>query len=167
MAAGIPQNRLAETGAQPDGCFYIQHAAEVIGKRQLDLTIDPPPDIVVEVDLSTDSRGKFSRYATLGVPELWRYDGQRLTMYYLTGAEYTEASASLAFPPASLAHKSVAVSGRPAASLPAGAQAHPTANRYKHASSALLHPRNRSSNTSRSGASILIWAKSGCPGLSR
>ena len=89
---------LRETGAQPDGCFYIQHAAQIIGKRQLDLTLDPPPDIVVEVDLSTDSRGKFSIYATLGVPELWRYDGLSFEMYHLTEAGYVESPTSLAFP---------------------------------------------------------------------
>lgn len=92
------KRELRETGAQPDGCFYIQHAAEIIGKRQLDLTIDPPPDIVVEVDLSTDLRGKFTIYATLGVPELWRYDGLSFEMYHLTETGYVEAPASLAFP---------------------------------------------------------------------
>jgi Uma2 family endonuclease len=92
------KRELRETGAQPDGCFYIQHAAEIIGKRLLDLTIDPPPDVVVEVDLSTDSRGKFSIYATLGVPELWRYDGLSFEMYHLTEAGYVEAAASTAFP---------------------------------------------------------------------
>ncbi len=92
------KRELRETGAQPDGCFYIQHAAEIIGKRQLDLTVDPPPDIVVEVDLNTDSRGKFSIYATLGVPELWRYDGLSFEIHHLTETEYVEATESLAFP---------------------------------------------------------------------
>lgn len=92
------KRELRETEAQPDGCFYIQHAAQIIGKRQLDLTIDPPPDIVVEVDLSTDSRGKFSIYATLGVPELWRYDGLSLEIHHLMETGYVEAPASLAFP---------------------------------------------------------------------
>lgn len=92
------KRELRETGAQPDGCFYIQHAAQIIGKRQLDLTIDPPPDIVVEVDFSTDSRGKFTIYAALGVPELWRYDGVSFEMYHLTETGYVESRASLAFP---------------------------------------------------------------------
>ncbi|MGH9936377.1 MAG: Uma2 family endonuclease, partial [Blastocatellia bacterium] len=89
---------LRETGAQPDGCFYIQHAAQVIGKRQIDLSTDPPPDIVVEVDLSSQSLGKFSIYAALGVPEIWRYDAVAFEMWRLSGQEYVEASASRAFP---------------------------------------------------------------------
>jgi Uma2 family endonuclease len=92
------KRELRETGAQPDGCFYIQHAAAIIGKRQLDLAIDPPPDIVVEVDLSTDSRGKFSIYTTLGVPELWRYDGLSFEMYHLTETGYVKSPTSLALP---------------------------------------------------------------------
>lgn len=92
------KREMSATGAQPDGCFYIQHAAQIIGKRQLDLSVDPPPDIVVEVDLSTDSLGKFSLYATLEVPELWRYDGVLFEMYHLVGAQYQEAHTSRAFP---------------------------------------------------------------------
>lgn len=92
------KRELREVGAQPDGCFYIQHAAQIIGKRQLDLTIDPPPDIIVEVDLSTDSRGKFLIYATLGVPEIWRYDGTIFAIHHLVGGHYQEDDASRAFP---------------------------------------------------------------------
>lgn len=92
------KRELRATGAQPDGCFYIQHATQIIGKRQLDLSVDPPPDIVVEVDLSTDSLGKFSIYATLEVPEIWRYDGVLFEIYHLADGQYEEAQASQAFP---------------------------------------------------------------------
>jgi Uma2 family endonuclease len=86
------------TGAQPDGCFYVEHAAHIIGKRQIDLASDPPPDIVVEVDLSSDSLSKFPIYASLGVPEIWRYDGATFEIYHLSGADYSLSPVSRAFP---------------------------------------------------------------------
>jgi Uma2 family endonuclease len=84
-------------GAEPDESFYVQNAARVIGKRQIDLTVDPPPDIVVEIDLTTESLRKFAIYAALGVPEIWRYDGQRAQMYQLVDGAYVEAPASRSF----------------------------------------------------------------------
>ncbi len=70
---------------EPDACFYVQ-TASVIGNRiQIDFAVDPPPDIVVEVDIYHDSRDKFSIYAALGVPEIWRYDGQELSIHILQG----------------------------------------------------------------------------------
>ncbi len=92
------KRELRETGAQPDGCFYILNAEKIIGKRVIDLSSDPPPDIVVEVDLSSGSLGKFPIYAALGVPEIWRYDSAVFKMYHLVGQEYLEAGASRAFP---------------------------------------------------------------------
>ena len=89
---------LGEAGAQPDSCFYIQHAAHIIGKRTLDLTVDPPPDIVVEVDLSSRSFGKFPLYAALNIPEIWRYDGTLFEIYHLSPSGYVAALASRAFP---------------------------------------------------------------------
>jgi len=61
-------------GAEPDSSFYIQNAARIRGKREIDLTQDPPPDLVVEIDITSSSLNRFQIYATLGVPELWRYD---------------------------------------------------------------------------------------------
>jgi hypothetical protein len=96
--AALLKRELRETGAQPDCCFYIRHAAQVIGKRQLNLHADPPPDIVVEVDLSSQPLSKFAIYAALGVPEIWRYDTVAFEMWRLSGQEYVEAPASRAFP---------------------------------------------------------------------
>lgn len=64
-------------GTEPDTCFYVQNAVRIIGKRSLDFNIDPPPDIVVEIDVTNASQSKFPIYAALGVPEIWRYDGSR------------------------------------------------------------------------------------------
>ncbi|MPY90845.1 MAG: Uma2 family endonuclease [Luteitalea sp.] len=85
-------------GAEPDTCFYVQHAAQVVGKDDLDLAVDPPPDVVVEIDVSHSSARKLAFYAKLGVPEVWRFEEPRASMYHLTGTDYTEAQASLAFP---------------------------------------------------------------------
>lgn len=65
---------------------------------QIDFSIDPPPDIVVEVDLGHDSLSKFPVYSALGVPEIWRYDGEFMTIYHLVEQRYLTTSASLALP---------------------------------------------------------------------
>lgn len=96
-SATYRQKRLAK-GAEPDTCFYVQNAARIIGKRTIDLEVDPPPDVVVEIDTTNESLSKFHIYAAFGVPEIWRYDGERAYIYHLTSQVYAEANASLAFP---------------------------------------------------------------------
>ena len=85
-------------GAEPDTCFYVQSASQVIGKRRINLDTDPPPDVVVEIDLSSGSLYKLPIYAALGVPEIWRYDGETTHFYKLTGENYEVIQNSLAFP---------------------------------------------------------------------
>ena len=85
-------------GAEPDACFYVQSAAAIGNKIQLDFASDPPPDIVVEIDVAHDSLAKFPSYAALGVPEIWRYDGKALTIYRLHEDEYRNVESSLALP---------------------------------------------------------------------
>lgn len=85
-------------GFEPDSCFYIQHADQIAGKKRLDLTIDPPPDLVVGIDITHPSLAKLPIFAAVGVPEVWRYDGERVRMLGLTGDSYTERTQSLAFP---------------------------------------------------------------------
>jgi Uma2 family endonuclease len=85
-------------GVEPDTCFYVQNAARIIGKRSRDFDTDPPPDIVVEIDLTNASQSKFPIYAALGVPEIWRYDGHQAYFYHLAGEQYIEMSYSRAFP---------------------------------------------------------------------
>jgi Uma2 family endonuclease len=85
-------------GNEPDACFYVQ-TADAIGNRvDIDFAIDPPPDIAVEVDIHHDSQDKFSIYAAFGVPEIWRFDGQALTIYLLEQDRYHEAETSAALP---------------------------------------------------------------------
>lgn len=85
-------------GFEPDACFYIQHAAQVRGKDELDLDIDPPPDLVVEIDISHGSLDKFPLYAAVGVAEIWRWNGEEVTVYGLDGVEYNAREASLVLP---------------------------------------------------------------------
>lgn len=85
-------------GAEPDTCFYVQNARAIIGKSKIDLRRDPPPDVVVEVDLSSASTAKRDFYAHIGVPEIWRYDGRRLQILQWTASGYVETSHSPAFP---------------------------------------------------------------------
>jgi Uma2 family endonuclease len=84
-------------GAEPDESFYVKTAEAIIGKRHIDLTVDPPPDIVVEIDSTNDSLWKFSIYAALGVSEIWRYDGKQAQIYRLVDEAYVESSSSGSF----------------------------------------------------------------------
>lgn len=88
-----------ERGFEPDSCFYIQNEERVRGKARFDLTVDPPPDVVLEIDMTSSSLNKFPIYARFGVPEVWRYDGERVVIFELGGEGYAEAAESAALPP--------------------------------------------------------------------
>ena len=82
---------------EPDTCFYIQNESQVRGK-QIKLPNVPPPDLVVESDYTHSSLNKFNIYASLEVPELWRYRKQTLEVYQLIEGKYEQTGKSLAFP---------------------------------------------------------------------
>lgn len=83
-------------GIEPDDCFYIQNHAQMIGKDRVDLSIDPPPDLAIEVDVT--SRTQLDAYQALGVPELWRYEEGTLRIDVLVDGEYRESEISPTFP---------------------------------------------------------------------
>lgn len=85
-----------ERGFEPDSCFYIQNEERVRGKARFDLTVDPPPDVILEIDMTSPSLNKFPIYARIGVPEVWRYDGERVSIFELRDARYVEVSESIA-----------------------------------------------------------------------
>lgn len=85
-----------EQGVEPDDCFYIQNHALMIGKDRIDLTVDPPPDLAIEVDVT--SKTQLDAYQSLGVHELWRYDNNKLQIYVLINGKYVESAVSLTFP---------------------------------------------------------------------
>jgi Uma2 family endonuclease len=82
-------------GFEPDSCFYLAHAETVRGQRRIDLATDPPPDLVLEIDITHPSLDKLPIYAAVGVPEVWRYDGNRIVLYGLTTQGYEELNVSL------------------------------------------------------------------------
>lgn len=86
-------------GFEPDSCFYIQHEAQMRGKTNIDLTVDPPPDLVIEVDMTRGSLNKLPLYAQIGVPEVWRYDGERVRIHTLVAEDYVEVGSSRALSP--------------------------------------------------------------------
>ncbi len=87
-----------DRGFEADSCFYIQNASRVAGKRKLDLTTDPPPDLVVEVGLTSSAVDKLDIYANLGVPEVWRCRAYAVRILRLVSGRYEESLSSLAFP---------------------------------------------------------------------
>ncbi|MBI4263726.1 MAG: Uma2 family endonuclease [Acidobacteria bacterium] len=100
------KRRRVAKGTEPDACYYVTNAARIIGKRRIDLEVDPPPDIVVEIDVTNESVSKFSIYAALGVPEIWRYDGKMVHFYERSGDAYrgiTESRFLAGLTPAMLA----------------------------------------------------------------
>jgi len=86
------------SGVEPDKCFYIQNISAVKGKKRIDMNQDPPPDLVVEIDITSRSENTLQVYAALGVPEVWIYNGSRLRINRLENGEYVEGDISLAFP---------------------------------------------------------------------
>ncbi len=92
------KSEMQEQGAEPDDSFYVQNAAAVIGKDDLDLAHDPPPDIVIESDLTSSSLDKFPIYAGLGVPEIWLISKRQVRMLVLVGHQYQDAPTSSVFP---------------------------------------------------------------------
>jgi Uma2 family endonuclease len=85
------------SGAEPDKCFYIRNIAAIRGKQRL-TPEDPPPDLVIEIDITSSSRDRLQVYAALGVPEVWIYDRNSLLLYQLENEEYISRSQSQFFP---------------------------------------------------------------------
>ena len=85
-----------KAGIEPDDCFYIQNYAAMIGKKRLDMSIDPPPDIAIEVDLTSNTQ--ISAYEALAVAEIWRYANGKLSIRLLREGKYVESGVSLSFP---------------------------------------------------------------------
>lgn len=77
------RQRLQERGLEPDECYYIAHEAQVRGIEEVDLERDPPPDLAVEVEITRSALDRMAIYASLGIPEVWRYDGHSLRVAVL------------------------------------------------------------------------------------
>jgi len=94
------QRLLQGWGKEPDQSFYLAHEPQIRGKDEIDLAIDPPPDLWIEVDTRGSSRGRLPLYAALGVPEVWRYRARRDILWFgrLQDDAYLPIEQSLALP---------------------------------------------------------------------
>ncbi len=93
------KSRLKERGIEPDECYYLQNEAAVRGKDSIDIEVDPPPDLAVEIEITTRWIDRKSVYAALGIPEVWTHDGRSLTIYLLKEeGDYKISEMSKAFP---------------------------------------------------------------------
>ena len=85
-------------GFEPDASFYVAHAPRIRGLSRIDLSNDPPPDLIIEVDVARSSLDKLPIYAALGVPEVWRYRADRVYVYRLVNSSYVEVDQSEVLP---------------------------------------------------------------------
>jgi Uma2 family endonuclease len=90
------KNQAMAQGIEPDQCFYIKNESKIRGKRRLDLTVDPSPDLALEIDIT--SRTHPNIYQALKVPELWRFERGKLQINILRDGHYVESGQSLNFP---------------------------------------------------------------------
>ncbi|MEA5534103.1 Uma2 family endonuclease [Crocosphaera sp. XPORK-15E] len=97
------KHKRMEQGVEPDESFYIDNCSKIRGKTRIDLEIDPPPDLAIEIDIT--NRTLFNNYEALGVPELWRYNGKRLQINILQGKKYITSNESSIFPQFNLVEK--------------------------------------------------------------
>lgn len=88
-----------QRGFEPDSCFYVQNAARIRGTRRVDLDVDPPPDLVIEVDLTNNSIDKFPLFAKLGVPEVWRLSDGKVEILLRDADRYKLQESSHVLPP--------------------------------------------------------------------
>ncbi len=106
--AGLPLDVVASTtfkrddlerGFEADESYYIANCAAVSGLEEIDLSIHPPPDLVIEVDISRSSMKKFGIFSSLGIPEVWRYDRDQVHVFVLNSeGEYDSAEESVVLP---------------------------------------------------------------------
>jgi len=85
-------------GVDADECYYIQNEAAIRGKMVIDLMVDPPPDLAIEVDITSLSLPRLPIYRALGVPEIWRFNGERIVFLQWVAGEYQTTDRSAALP---------------------------------------------------------------------
>ena len=93
------KRRLADRGLEADECYYLANAGRISDRRRPDLDIDPPPDLAIEVEITSGLLDKIDIYAGIGVPEVWRFDGETLSVLLLgPDGTYAESETSRSFP---------------------------------------------------------------------
>lgn len=87
-----------DRGFEADEAYYIEHADAIREKEEIDLAVDPPPDLVIEIELTSSAIRKLDLLAAMEIPELWRHDGDELKLFLLDGPTYHQSSTSRVFP---------------------------------------------------------------------
>ncbi|MCU0238627.1 MAG: Uma2 family endonuclease [Pyrinomonadaceae bacterium] len=85
-------------GFEPDSCSYFKYEKQMRNKDKLDMSTDPAPDLIIEVDITSLSTNRQSIFAAFGVPEIWRFDGEKMQILQLENDKYIEIKNSLALP---------------------------------------------------------------------
>ncbi len=93
------RRRDLKRGLEPDKCFYLQNVERIRGKKEIDLLVDPPPDLVIEVEITRRAVSKLPIYASFGVPEIWLSDGRGVSILRLAAGEYKSSEQSEVLPP--------------------------------------------------------------------
>jgi Uma2 family endonuclease len=83
-------------GAEPDSSFYIKNADRIQGNK-IDIPVDPPPDLIIEVDITNSSTRSFAVYQQLGITEIWRYKNKNVKIFQLQDGDYIECEFSSIF----------------------------------------------------------------------
>jgi len=124
-AIGIETDSVASTtfrredlgrGFEADESYYIAHAVAMRAKDEIDLNVDPPPELVIEVEMTSSAICKLELFASLGIAEVWRHDGNHLRLYHLSNDSYQEINASIVLPGFPIAEAQAVVQNRNAQS---------------------------------------------------
>ncbi|MGI2906277.1 Uma2 family endonuclease [Tolypothrix sp. VBCCA 56010] len=92
----ITLKRVNQQGAEPDYCFYVQNRERILAKERIDFEVDPPPDLAIEVDLTSTTKAE--DYQAIAPTELWIYRRSNLLIYLFDGQQYQESQTSYNFP---------------------------------------------------------------------
>lgn len=87
-----------QKGFEGDASFYFKNADFIRGKKEIDLNVDPPPELVVEIDITHGSLPKFPIFSALRIEELWRFDGDEVIFYRLENEDYKRIAESVCLP---------------------------------------------------------------------
>jgi len=90
--------QMKKRGAEPDESYYVQNELLIRGRTDLRLGRDPPPDLVIEIQLTRSALDKLGIYAAMGVPEVWLWEDEALKVYWLSEkGRYIEHGESRSF----------------------------------------------------------------------
>jgi Uma2 family endonuclease len=83
---------------EADESYYVTNAAQLLGRKELDFEVDPPPDLVIEVEMTSSAIKKMQLFAAMHILEVWRHNGESLQMYRWAEGTYQQIESSLQLP---------------------------------------------------------------------